>query len=159
MAKTRAWSDDKLWEFIEMYEDPDISIEEIGEKFGITKNAVYMAAFRNEIKRGRYSDLGLKRCQICKEVLPVEEFHKNRAKHDGLAERCKECDRELHGCRTRRNRYTKEQIKYITGVYGKPGISCKDIAEHLNTTEASIRVLASRLRKKGLITRSYNNRR
>jgi hypothetical protein len=35
----------------------------------------------------------LKRCYICKTEKPVECFSKNKGKHDGLNNRCRECDR------------------------------------------------------------------
>ena len=37
---------------------------------------------------------GLKRCTICKRVLPLEYFHRNRIRWDGLTAFCKECNVE-----------------------------------------------------------------
>lgn len=39
-------------------------------------------------------DPNKKRCTICKQVLGLENFHKNRSKHDGLATECKICVNE-----------------------------------------------------------------
>ncbi len=39
---------------------------------------------------------GMKRCTHCKEVLPQEQFHKDKGFHDNLARRCKKCQGEMH---------------------------------------------------------------
>jgi 5-methylcytosine-specific restriction endonuclease McrA len=48
----------------------------------------------------------MKRCAMCKELLPVTEFHKNKARKDGLDTRCKECSK-LH----RKQQYHKDPEK------------------------------------------------
>ena len=36
----------------------------------------------------------MKQCQACKELLPTDEFNKNKAKKDGLQPRCRKCHNE-----------------------------------------------------------------
>lgn len=38
---------------------------------------------------------GLKRCTICAEWLPVENFYKDRSRSDGLAAQCKTCKKVI----------------------------------------------------------------
>ena len=35
----------------------------------------------------------MKRCCVCKNDLPLDMFYKNKARHDGLQNRCKKCDK------------------------------------------------------------------
>jgi 5-methylcytosine-specific restriction endonuclease McrA len=42
----------------------------------------------------------MKTCAMCKQSLPLDAFHKNRARHDGLDTRCKPC-----GAKHRREQY------------------------------------------------------
>ncbi len=39
---------------------------------------------------------GMKRCTHCKEVLPQEQFHRDKTFHDNLSRRCKKCQFEMH---------------------------------------------------------------
>lgn len=50
-----------------------------------------------------------KLCYKCKRELPVTEFHKCRARYDGLYSYCKECSRVAH--RKLRERYKNERKK------------------------------------------------
>lgn len=49
-----------------------------------------------------------KRCSTCKEYLPVEHFHANKAKKDGLNNCCKNCQREIS-----RNHYNANKQNYF----------------------------------------------
>lgn len=56
--------------------------------------------------------MGLKRCCICKQSKPLDEFGKNRSRPDGLAKQCKPCHRAA--CAANRERYpeaTRERVR------------------------------------------------
>ena len=149
--KIKTWTENELWDFQVMYEDPDISVEEIANKFGISKENTYLIASKNEISRGKYSDIGYKRCNRCKIVLPVEDFYKNKYKHDGLSCYCKECEKATKGYKSSKRVYTEQEIKYVIAAYKNPTIRLKDMAREINSNENKIKYLINRLRKKGLI--------
>ena len=46
--------------------------------------------------------MATKKCYICKKEKPLKEFWKNKARHDGLNNRCKDCEKEY--ARTKRER-------------------------------------------------------
>lgn len=50
----------------------------------------------------------VKKCCMCKEELPVEQFKKNSRRKDGLQSQCIECQREY-----RRKHYEANKEKYI----------------------------------------------
>lgn len=89
-------TDEQLWEFQLMYENPDLSVGEIAEHFNVSKRYIYHLAYRNEIKRGYYKDEDSKKCPHCGLVLPIHEFHRNRAGRRGLCSWCKECEKSRH---------------------------------------------------------------
>ena len=43
----------------------------------------------------KIEEIAMKRCYRCKEIKPITEFYKNRAKKDGIATPCKSCHREI----------------------------------------------------------------
>lgn len=43
-----------------------------------------------------WADEPLKRCSSCRELKPLEEYHRNRAKPDGLQARCRTCNIALN---------------------------------------------------------------
>lgn len=45
-----------------------------------------------------------KRCSACNQMVPLEWFNVNRARKDGLSERCKTCTRTAHRARYRAER-------------------------------------------------------
>jgi len=47
-------------------------------------------------RRALADDAGVKLCNGCSRRLSVAQFHKNKAMHDGLASRCKECQAAQH---------------------------------------------------------------
>ena len=49
--KIKTWTENELWDFQVMYEDPDISVEEIANKFGISKENTRLVAMNS--KNGR----------------------------------------------------------------------------------------------------------
>lgn len=40
---------------------------------------------------------GMKQCSSCKEIKPVAEYSRNRAKNDGLQTECRQCAGTMHG--------------------------------------------------------------
>ena len=146
------WTKQKLWELKEMYENPDIQVNEIARYFGTTEKVIYRTATYNLIKRGKYQEQGYKKCSRCESVLPAtsEHFHVNNHNKDGLYTYCKECCREIRGVTTRRTRLTEYQKQYIIKNYGNTAYDVKEIAKHLNLTVLQVRRFASNLRKKGI---------
>lgn len=62
-----------------------------------------------------------RRCSVCKQILPLTEFYKNRTSHGGYSNNCKQCSVEL--TRTYRQRQSLAISKYHLRQYGlKKGI-------------------------------------
>lgn len=97
--------------FKEMYEDAEISVDEIARYFSIDKYKVYRTAGRNGIYRGRMADKGLKICPICGRRLELNEnnFYKDKRKRGrhrgGFYPVCRKCTKE------RRYQYGKDTLK------------------------------------------------
>lgn len=54
-----------------------------------------------------------KKCQKCKVVKPVSEFHKNRAQSDGFAGYCKPCKSDSQSHRQRRYQLSEEGYQIL----------------------------------------------
>lgn len=108
MAKKRKWTDEKLWEFQEMYENPDLTINEIADHFNIAKKTVYLVAHLNEIKRGTYHDEGSRYCPHCGIVLAEHEFYTNIKGRHGYNSWCKDCEKKRA-----KEKYAKRKIKEV----------------------------------------------
>lgn len=106
--KKRRWTDEKLWEFQEMYENPDLTVQDIANHYNLTKASIYRIAHLNEIKRGTYHNEGSRYCPHCKNVLAEFEFYTNVKGRNGYNSWCKECDKERN---RERHRKIKEVIK------------------------------------------------
>lgn len=90
------WTKEKVWELQEMYSNPEYSVKEMAEYFGVSIIAIRNVVAKNFMNRGKYKNLGLKMCSKCKELLPnnTKYFHKNKSWRDGLHNQCKECRRK-----------------------------------------------------------------
>ena len=98
------WTKEKVWELQEMYSNPEYSVKEMAEHFGVTIAAIRNVAGKNLMQRGMYKDIGLKKCTKCKDILPatIKYFHRNKCRKDGLNQCCKKCNIE-HANKRKRN--------------------------------------------------------
>ena len=64
-------------------------------------------------------------CKQCKRYKSVNNFWKDKSQHNGLENRCKECNTD----RMRRRRYAKKMkiIEYLGGACVKCGVTLEDI--------------------------------
>ena len=69
-------------------------------------------------------DHASKPCTKCGEVKPLDQFHKDRSKRDGHANRCRDCERELHRLRYQANREAK--LEYQRQYYQANGQAVRD---------------------------------
>ena len=94
--------------FKEMYEDAEISVDEIARYFNINKSKAYRIARVNGIYRGRITDKGIRICPICGRRLELNEnnFYKDKRKRGrhrgGFYPVCRKCTKE------RRYQYGKD---------------------------------------------------
>lgn len=58
----------------------------------------------------------MKRCYICKKVLPLAEFHQDRSRPDGKSSRCKKCN-VIH-CRKYQPSREKHRVYELMYYYG-----------------------------------------
>ena len=158
MPYPKFWTRDKLWELKEMYEDPDITIDEIAKHFDKPKTSIYTIAFNNEFKRGYYYQEGYLKCSKCEAVLPVEEFHKRKGSYSGYQSVCKECFREMKNSSMRRRIITEEEKQYVIKSYGSPFTSVECMARRLGMTKNQLGNYVSRLRRKGIKIRYINKK-
>lgn len=64
----------------------------------------------------------MKKCSACKELMPTEEFYKDKWKRDLLMSRCKECEKRLQRERYERNKGVPgydPKIKELTALWYK----------------------------------------
>lgn len=74
-----------------------------------------------------------KRCGRCKRTLPKNQFAKNRSKHDGLQERCRECRakhyKDTNYCETSRDNRLKRKygisLEDYEAMFADQGGVCK----------------------------------
>lgn len=87
------WTKEKIWELQYMYSNPEYSVKEMAEYFGVSIASIRSAVAKNFMIRGSYKDLGLKKCWKCKELFPANTkyFHMNKSKKDKLNQCCKKC--------------------------------------------------------------------
>lgn len=62
-----------------------------------------------------------KKCARCKQMLPVEEFHRLTRSPDGLHYRCKECNREVNSKSKIKLKETRgaQKHKWVRNIEGK----------------------------------------
>jgi hypothetical protein len=48
----------------------------------------------NEVKKWTRNPIGERRCVICRETKPLEDFHKDKSRKEGRSYRCKTCHAE-----------------------------------------------------------------
>jgi len=69
--------------------------------------------YRYKDSHRRVNGVKQKRCRLCGMWKPESDFHKDRARTDGLKSRCKPCDtkcqREL---RRKKNKFTREYLRF-----------------------------------------------
>lgn len=71
------------------------STDEIAEAIGRTTKSVRSMARRLGIKKQKEEfEPGMKRCSICKKVMPYDQFYKNKRNLDGRTSSCKICRSE-----------------------------------------------------------------
>ena len=54
----------------------------------------------------------MKKCTICKEIKPYNQFYKNKLTKDGYGSQCKSCDTK------ERRRLTYEKKRYLVNLFG-----------------------------------------
>ena len=65
-----------------------------------------------------------KQCRDCKRTLPTTEFHRNKAKKDGLRDKCKKCAKTYH-----REHYLKNKETYVNASRDRRNRLREDIAK------------------------------
>lgn len=60
----------------------------------------------------------MKKCTICKEVKPYNQFYKNKFTKDGYGSQCKSCDTK------ERRRLTYEKKQYLVNLFGGKCVKC-----------------------------------
>lgn len=161
MPRVKFWTDERLWELLEMYENPDVSTKEIANHFGKSVQSIRAIANANEIKRGFYFDEGLIKCYRCKAVLPAnsENFSREKKTKTGYRNICKECEREIKGySEKRRRRLTESEKQYLIKNYSNPAYTVKDMAEYLGITNSQLIKFVTNLRRKGFDIKYRVNR-
>ena len=150
MTKKIEWTKDKLWELQKMYEDPDCSLQEMAECFGVSKNAINAVAWRNLMIRGSYADEGYKKCSKCGCVLEASKknFYACTKNKSGLHSWCKECDREAKGITKRA--LTKFQKEYIIKNYANPSVDIEAMAQYLGITKKQVISYTKNARQRGI---------
>lgn len=161
MPRLKFWTDERLWELLEMYENPDVSTKEIANHFGKSVQSIRAIAHANEIKRGTYFDEGFIKCYRCKIVLPAnaENFSRLKKSKTGYRNICKECEREIKGYTgKRRRKLTESEKQYLIKNYSNPAYTVKDMAEHLGITNSQLIQFVTNLRRKGFDIKYKVNR-
>lgn len=69
-----------------------------------------------QIKEVMLSDNIMKRCYVCKEMKPLEEFHKNKCRKDGRQNECKPCSCAASSIYRKKN---KDKTNAYRRVYSK----------------------------------------
>lgn len=144
----KKWTKDKIWEFKEMYEDPDICLEEIAQHFNLKLRSVYSTANKYKFKRSFYYQEGYLKCIKCKAILSFDEFHKNKSSYSSRQSKCKDCCSK--NSTKKISHHTKSQIDFVINNYSNTTYTVRDIAQHLNITTEQLKNLVARLRKKGI---------
>lgn len=90
------WTKEKIWELQDMYSNPEYSVKEMAEYFEVSVASIRNVAGKNLMRRGRYEDIGLKKCTQCKGIFPnnAKYFHRNKIRKYGLNQCCKKCNIE-----------------------------------------------------------------
>ena len=139
-----------LDKFIEMYEDPDYTIDEIAKEFNIKKGSVYVMAHRYGISRGRYADQGYMKCCKCQAVLEMnrDNFHLNRSSKYNYHNVCKMCISEKH--KNKRPGLTEYQKQYLIKNYSNTNYPLEDMGRRLGLTPSRMIDFAKGQRRKGV---------
>lgn len=112
--RTNEWTEEDDEFLIRVYPEYDNTILEISESIGKSVGSIRFRANKLGLKRQSESEylrsIGKKRCKNCNEIMPFENFIKNRAKTNGIATYCISCDKIL-SFRKRRGESKQEPNK------------------------------------------------
>ena len=89
----KKWTPEDLHEMEKMRNEGH-TLAEIGKKYSVSKNAIFQAFKRYDLKSNINKPEpkeGFKYCPLCKRELSLDSFYKQSNKKNGITSQCKEC--------------------------------------------------------------------